>query len=448
MLRGLLVLTALAVGGLLIAWFVANRSGPAHDETVEAARAVRTIEARLLPFRVRAHGFGVARPAEVWQAVANVQGRVVYRHDGLASGTLLPAGTLLLAIDPGRYELAIAEAEADLATLAAEREQLEAEADNTRRLLELERERLTLVEQELARIQRLAGSGAVSETQRDEQRRATLAQRQAVQSLDNQLQLLPSRRDRLSAQIERTSTRLARARRDLDDTRFVAPYDLRVGEVEIERHQFAGIGQRLFRAESIERAEVVAQVPLPMLRRLMMTLPRREAPGEALDISEWFDLSAITAEVVLTVAEDVTWPARVVRFANGLDPGTRTVQVVVAVDEPYRQADPPRRPALVRDMYVRVVLEAPAPEPLLAIPAAAVHQDRVHLVDAERRLERRVVDVAFRQRDLAVIDAGLSVGEHVVVDDVVPAVDGLALDPHRDEALEQHLAERAAGRAR
>jgi multidrug efflux pump subunit AcrA (membrane-fusion protein) len=67
--------------------------------------------------------------------------------------------------------------------------------------------------------------------------------------------------------------------------------------------------------------------------------------------------------------------------ASGLDPVTRTARVVVTVDAPYRGADPPARPVLQRDMYVRVRLSADSPEPLLVVPASAVHQGEVYLVD-------------------------------------------------------------------
>jgi multidrug efflux pump subunit AcrA (membrane-fusion protein) len=137
-----------------------------------------------------------------------------------------------------------------------------------------------------------------------------------VESLENQLRLIPSRRQRLDAGIERAATRLAQARRDLADTRFVAPYDLRLGEVEVEMHQHVGVGQRLFQADSIETAEVEAQIPLNMLRRVMAAVPHPTRREDALDISEWMDFSAIRAEVFLVGAEGVhgpdalrAWPA-------------------------------------------------------------------------------------------------------------------------------------------
>ncbi|WFM71232.1 efflux transporter periplasmic adaptor subunit [Halomonas sp. CKK8] len=443
--RGLAVLIGVVVGVALLVVFVANRQAPERQEAAASATPVRFVEVRPLDLRLEARGHGVARPAETWQATANVAGRVVERHPELESGTLLPEGTLLVALDPSRYELAIAEAQAELASLAGELTQLEAEEENTRRLLELEQQALALAEQELVRIERLAASGSVSGSRRDEQRRSTLGQRQAVASLENSLALLPARRAVLEAQRERAAVRLAQARKDLADTRFEAPYDLRLAAVEVELHQFVGTGQRLFQAESLAAAEVEAHISIAMMRRLLGAILPDDPFGQGLDLDERLDFSAVQAELFLAGAEGVGWSGELVRVASGLDPTTRTVRAVVRVDHPYRDARPPDRPPLQRDMYVRTRLSAPSPEPRLVIPASAVHQGEVWLVDAEDRLERCAVSVAFEQGNLAVIATGLAPGDRVVVDDLPAAIAGMALAPRRDEALEASIAEQALG---
>ncbi|SCZ58398.1 efflux RND transporter periplasmic adaptor subunit [Thiohalomonas denitrificans] len=446
--RAAVVLAGLTVGVVLAVVFVANRQAPTHGEIPPQVPVLSVIEVQPLEFRLEARGYGTARPAETWQAIANVAGRVVERRDDLESGTLLPKGTLLLALDPSRYELAIAEAEAELGRLAAEKTHLKTEEDNTRRLLELERDRLILSEQELSRIERMAESGSVSRSVRDEQQRATLAQRQAVASLKNQMALIPSRRKQLQAEMERAETRVAQARRDLEDTRFEAPYDLRLGDVQVEMHQHVAVGQQLFEADSITAAEVEAHIPYAMLRRLMGSVTRSSTISEdSLDLGGRLDLSDIRAEVELVGAEGIGWPARVTRVASGLDPGTRTARVVVTVDEPYRNARPPDHPPLQRNTYVGVRLSTENPEPLLVIPAAAVHHGEVYRVDDQDRLERSPVKVAYEQNDLAVIRSGLTAGDRVIVDDPVPALDGMAVTPRRDEALEQRLQAMAQGEA-
>ncbi len=444
--RKMFALAGLVGGVLLIALLVFLRERPAHSESNTSPMPLTVIEVQPMPFALTARGFGITRPVQTWQAVANVSGRVVYRHPELNSGTLLPKGTLLLALDPGRYQLAIAETEAELASLRAEQAQLDAETQNTRRLLKLESERLELSEGELDRIERLLASGAVSQSRLDEQRRATLAQRQLVQSLNNQLSLVPSKQQYLEARIQRANTRLDQGRQDLEDTRFVAPYDLRVRSVDVEEHQYAAIGQSLFLVDGIEQAEVEAQVPLSMLRRLMtaVSIPV-DSQQTALDITERLDFSAIRSEVQLTGFPGVRWPASVSRVASGLDPGTRSGRVVVTVDQPYSLASVPERPALQRDMYVQVKFIADNPRPLLAIPSSAVHQGEVYLLGEGNLLQRRPVTVAFEQNGLAVIESGLSAGELLITDDPVPAIAGMEVAPHRNPELEQSLRQRALG---
>lgn len=444
--RKSLALVGLVGGVLLVVLLIFLRERPAHSEWNTLPMPLTVIEVQTMPFVLTARGFGITRPVQTWQAVANVAGRVVQRHPELNSGTLLPAGTLLLALDPARYQLAIAETEAELASLAAEQAQLEVETQNTHHLLQLERERLQLSEGELSRIERLLKTGSVSQSHLDEQRRATLAQRQLVQSLDNQLSLLPSKQQYLDAQIQRANTRLEQGRQDLADTRFIAPYDLRIRAVEVEEHQYAGIGQPLFLADGIEQAEVEAQVPLTMLRRLMKAVSKPvDSQGSALDITERLDFSVIRSEVELTGFPAVRWPASVTRVASGLDPGTRSGRVVVTVGQPYSLARLPERPALQRDMHVQVNFAADSPKPLMAVPSSAVHQGEIYLLGEGNLLHRRPVTVAFEQNGLAVIEDGLVAGELLITDDPVPAIAGMKVTPHRNKDLEQHLHQLALG---
>jgi len=453
--RGLLILLGLGGGIALAAFLISHARTPQHSDSPAAAPTLRVIELQPVALRIEARGLGSARSAERWQAVANVAGRVVERHPDLESGNLLPAGTLLLALDPSRYQLAIAEAEAEGARLAAELAQLEVEAESTRRLLALEQERLELTKEELTRIEQLATTGSASRSQRDEQRRASVAQRRAVATLENELSLLPSRRQQLAAQQARAEVLLAQAEQDLADTRFEAPYALRLSEVEVEQHQYIAPGQQLFSADSLAAAEVEAQIPLGMLRHLLGSVatvatapnaPNAPIP-ETQRLDERMDFSAVTAEVRLVGDEQVRWPAELTRVASGLDPVTRSARVVVRVAHPYRDASPPDRPPLQPGMLTEVILSAASPEPRLVVPAAAVHEGLVYRLDAEDRLRHSPVEIAFEQGSLAVIATGLAPGDRVIVDDPLPAIDGMAVTPRNDPALEARLKEQAGGQA-
>lgn len=439
-----LVWLGLLAGIALLVIFKLLSQRPAHNELQQQIPTLSVIQVQPLPFTISARGYGVTQPAQTWQAIANVGGRVVERHPDFYSGALLPAGTVLMTLDPSRYELAIAEVEAELASLTAEKAQLKLEESNTQQLLALENERLRLSKTEFSRTQDLLNKKAVSQSRYDEQQRALLAQQQLVQSLKNQLALLPTKKEQLNAQVQRARTRLAQRQEDLDETRFVAPYDLRVRSVAVEQHQFVQPGMPLFLVDNIEHAEVEAQIPLAMLRRLMMAVAHpNEQTQDSLDIAERIDFSAIDSTVHITGFPTVSWPATVSRVASGLDPSTRSGRVIVSIAEPYNFTDVVERPALQRDMHVQVVLTVKSSQPLLAIPSSAVHQGEVYLATNDNTLQRQAVTVAFEQNGLAIIAEGLDVGATLIVDDPGYALAGLRLTPQRDLALEAKLQQQA-----
>lgn len=422
------VIPPILLGAAAAAWFVANAAGPARTDGAPAGLAVRVAELALQDIRPVAQGWGNIRAAESWAAVAEVRGQIVWRHPGLEAGLLIPAGTKVLEIDPSEYRLAIAQAEADLAALRAEAAQIEVEAANTARILALEESRLALAAADLERVRGLVAQGAAPRTRADDAERAELQARRVVVELGNALALLAPRRDRLAAQAARTEAALARARRDLANTAITTPFALRVTAVPVQRFQFVAAGQALASGDGIARAEVVAQIPISAIQRLLAAV--EAAPGEApmatlrAGPDAWID-----AELRLVTDPGQVWRGRVTRMEGALDPRARTVPVVVEVADPYAGAEPPRRPPLVPNMQVEVTLTGRPLVGQMVIPEAALRGDAVHLADAGDRLEIRPVTVGFRQAGQAVIVAGLRPGERLVLDAIAPALPGMRLLP-------------------
>jgi multidrug efflux pump subunit AcrA (membrane-fusion protein) len=421
--RVLWLIPALALGLGIAVWLVMTGPEPARLERAEVAIPVEVVTVEARAVAPVASGYGFSRPARHWAAVAPVRGTIIETHADLASGRFIPAGAEVLKIDPSEYDLALAEARADLAALEAEVAQLEAENENLAAILALERERLALAEQDLQRTERLVAQGTAPQARLDEQQRATLAFRRTVQELENTLSLLPVQQDRLEAQTARTRVRIARAERDLDMTTLEAPFDMRVTETQVEAFQFVNAGQPLLTGEGIERAEIVAQIPVEAFRRIVAAVLGTGTLAP-LDRMHAADTSGVGAEVQL-VGTDVTWPARVEQVQAGLDARTRTVQVVLSVDAPYDFAA--NGVPLVANMYLGVELTGPPLAPRVVLPDAAVHGERVLVMAADDRLELRAVEVAFRQHGQTILREGVAPGERVVLTDVVPAIAGTLL---------------------
>jgi len=437
------VITGIAIGLILIIIFVVSQQSPMRNDDEENAIKVTVFKSGLLPFRVEARGYGVVQPSETWQAFASVAGKVVKKHHNLESGAVISEGELLLALAPSRYELAVAEARSSITSLEEEILKLNIEQKHTKKLYELEKERLKLSENELNRMQELFRSGAVAQSKFEEQQRVTISQRQSVEKLDNALVLFKNNRNQLLSRLERDYIRVAQAEEDLKDTRFIAPYDLQIGDVAIELHQFVKVGQFLFEADDLEGVEIEARIPYSMMQRLIghltNTLEQAETSTDSID---W---SKVSAEIVLTGADGTNWKGRVIRIANGLDALTRTSRVVVRVDNHHNNTASSDHQALKKNMYTKVVLSVPSIVPLIAIPVSSVHQGEVWLVNDDNRLIRRKVQVGFEQNGLAVIASGLEPGELIITDDLPLAVNGMLLDPYHDEMLQHKIEVMALG---
>ncbi|MGR3638407.1 efflux RND transporter periplasmic adaptor subunit [Alterinioella nitratireducens] len=425
-LAPLLALPPIALGIAAAVWMISSAPGPARVEGAAPALPVRVLTITAEEIRPTVTAWGNLHAAETWVAVAEVQGEVIWRHPDLEPGRLIPEGTEVLRIDPADYELALAQSQADLAALEAERAQLDAEAENTARILALEQDRLRLAEADLERTRRLAEQGTVPQARADEAERATLLARRTVAELENSLALNPSRAARITAQIARSEAAIARARRSLERTALTTPFDLRVTEVNAERFQTVAPGQVVIRADGIAAAEVVAHLAIDSFRSLLGDTPvgttlaemMREGPAARIDVT----LSPLSDPAQI-------WPARVVRIEGALDARARTVPVVVTVDDPYEGADPPRRLPLVPNMQVGLTFQGTPLTGVMAIPEAALHAGMVRVVGPDDLLELRQVTTAFAQDGRVIITEGLSPGDRVVIDDIVPAIPGMALTP-------------------
>jgi multidrug efflux pump subunit AcrA (membrane-fusion protein) len=442
-IKKLLFIPALAIG--VIAFVLLSRSarGPQKVPEQEAARRVRVVSAPKVDVVPRAIGYGVVRPGRVWQAVPEVGGRIIEKAPRLLEGNIIKAGTVLLRIDESDYKLEVAQAEAQIQSIAAQLEQLDAKEKTLRASLTIEQRSLELAQTEFKRVQVLIERKSIAAAELEKEERNVLAQRARVQELENSLSLIEPDRRVLQVQDVAEQARLKKAQLAVQRTTIRAPFDCRISDVSVEQDQVVQKGQVLCSADSIATSEVTAQFPMVGVAQVF---PAGDAPIDAtsdgIEALLRMGLSAIVR--LRTGPRAVAWDATVTRV-EGIDPDTRTLGVVVSVAGSYEKVRPGIRPPLVRGFYVEVELRGPARKDLVVVPRSAVHANQVYLVDADNRLERRPVEIAFVQSRIAAVRKGLDGGESVVASDVYPAVAGALLDPEKDEELEASLRADAKG---
>ncbi len=424
---------------------IGGRGAPEQVPLTERTVKARFIEARKVAVVPRVIGYGSVQPGRVWEAVAEVAGAVISVHPSFKQGARLEAGDVLLRINPKDYELGILKAEARIKAIEADLAELNAGEANDRASLKIEKQVAGLAEKDLRRKQTLASRNAVSQAAIEQQEQAVLVQRQSVQRLQNALNLYPAKRLALQAGRAERETQLNSARLDLARTTITVPFDSRVAEKNVEPAQFVRQGDVLAVTDGIAVSEVLAQVPVDRVRYLFATaLPG--GPNAAAILSQPLDNLGIDAVVRLRTGDaDISWAARFTRVNDTIDPETRTIGLIVEVDDTYRRAIPGVRPPLVKGMFVEVEFRAKPMTPAIIIPREAVNGGRVYVVNEDGRLTMRAVEIAFSQTNFVVLKSGVEDGEKIIVSDLIPAIEDMLLDPVPDAALASSIAAEARG---
>lgn len=448
MIRKLLILPPILVGAAILAYFISQRQAPQTKPPEERARHVRVIEAPNVAIVPRVLGYGTVSPEKIWNAAAQVSGEIVYVHDDFKKGAILPADTEILRISPEDYELAIAQAEANIRSSDAKLTELEVSEENTKLALKIEQRSLELREKELARKQELLASGTVAQSAVDQEARDTLTQRQRVQELENSLRLIPTQKAVETEQKAVFEAQLESARLDLARTSIKVPFAARIAEASVEISQFVQVGQTLAVADSIKTSEIEAQVPITRFRGLTAAMNKEGLPVGITPETLTKIIATLGFKVIVRLKageQSIEWSGRFARVSDTVDPNTRTLGLIVAVDNAYAQAIPGERPPLSKGMFVEVELSARATDPRVIAPRSALHNGKLYVANAEDRLEVRTVETGLTQGAFVEIISGLKAGERVIVSDLSPAIDGMLLRNTTDADVQARLLKDAAG---
>ncbi len=427
--KKLLILPPLIIGLALAIWLVRGKTQPERSAIAETARPVRVLTIAPRTVTPVGLGYGTAQPARTWRAVAEVKARVIFTAERLDAGQFFAEGAELLRLDDVEIKLEVARLESEIASLEAQKAKLEATVTNDNALLRIERESLVLAAKDLKRTESLVERSAISQADVDRDRRQVLVQEAVVARLENSLRLAPSERLVLAAQLDSARARRGQALLDIERAVIRAPFACRIAAVNVVRTQAVALGSVMIEADGIQVVEVEAHLPISHVRPLINRLSDEDFRSALTDPAFWSRFGLRPTVHLRGSGIDVSWDARFVRLRDVIDPKTRTIGIVVAVDKPYRQATPGIRPPLVKGMFVEVELRGKPREGRIVIPRSALHEGRVYLIDGESRLVTRPVKVDFAVGDELCLSEGLVAGDRIVLTDLIPALEGMLLAP-------------------
>lgn len=432
----LLVLPPLAIAAALVVW-MNKADAPETSPPPEGRLAVRVMSVQPQSLEAIATGYGRVTSVRDWTAVAEVQGRVLRMTDGLAVGSIVKQGDLLLEIDRTDYDLSREKAKANIASVRAQLQELDRQEENTRHSLEVEQRILNVAQDEFERVDSLVQSGTATRAALDTAQKQLLAQTSAVTNLENSLTLYPSKRQSLEATLLVREAELAEAERAISKVVIHAPFRARVSEQNTEQGQFVRTGDHLMVLDDISAVEITAEVQPSSFGPMMgVAFSNRAGTDTVIDTTravEIFDDIGLTVEVRQSLSGlNARWDADIVRMRGTMDPETGSLGIIVRVDEPLAGTRPINRPPLNVGSFVEVSFSTPPIDHLLAIPRSALRYDEkgqtfVYLADTDNRLEKRSISIGPVVNEKVLVKKGLEQGETLVLSAPHPPVLGMAL---------------------
>jgi len=402
-------------------------------EAIEPAHSVYTTQIQVQSIAPAVKGYGHVVAKNKWQGITEVSGKVIYKNDKLQRGTFINAGVELLRIDPTSYQLNLITAQANLDNINSEIEKLDIEEQRLTRSYQVESKTLALEEKEYQRNIKLNKKGTISASSLEQQERVVYNTQLQLNDLKAQVNQLPARKKALQAQIAQAQSQVDQAQLDLENTIITMPFNGRIIDVNAELQQFVSAGSSLMLAHDVSKLEVEAKMPTSQLSRLMHSLKQDKNVLDNLNAVPDIAIANLTARITLRNSSSEThWQGKVTRILGEIDSRLGTAGLVVEADfdflEFIKRNDPNDSP-IISGMFVEVTVNGQA-QPQLTVPLAALHNNRLYLVDADNRLQLQTVDVLFIRDQVAAIKAGgLKAGQQVVLSDLIPVANGLKLTP-------------------
>jgi RND family efflux transporter MFP subunit len=403
----LLVAVAIAVT-LVILRPKAERQVP-----VQKGRLVEVFPARAEDFQMVVEAFGTVAPRETLKLVAQVRGQVVDLYPAFKEGSFVKKGARLIQIDPRTYSLEAKRRKVQITQTEAELKVLQQQVVNLKSRVKIAESDAKLAKNEYLRLKKLIARKVIAQSQLDKAEQAYLASRERLQTLENQLALIGPQREQLIAARDMAEVMYQQADLDLERSSIEAPFDGWVLEKAIEVGQHVNVGQHLGSIYKAGELDIEVSIPPKEFKWLPAGI------GED---------SSVAAEVIFrNTGDQLAWQGRVARVKARMDERTRTLPVVIEVDEAAAAEKSAGGFRLRPGMFVTIKIKGKAVHQAYVLPRYVVYPGDVVYAFEDDKLKIKEVSILRSYKDSVIVSEGLAEGDRIISTPLSGAVDGMRL---------------------
>ena len=371
----LIVIVAIVVA----AGMIMSKKPPEKNEVEQKAFLVNAspVEMQDLNFVVKSQG--TVQPKIETVLSAQVSGKVVSVSDAFIEGGMFLKGDVLMQLEQDDFITDLKSAEAELARATA------------------------ALEEEQAR-----GKVAAEEW------------RTVKTSVAPELGLRKPQLAKEMANVRAAEAQLERAKRNLQRTTITAPYDGLVKSRNVDLGQFVSTGSQIGMIYSTGKAEV--RMPLSDNDLAYLQLPG-QSEGDI----------AVTLRAKVA-GKEVSWQGVLARDEGVLDSQRRVIYAIAEVADPYLRTNGLHNVQLKFGRFVQAEIVGNRGENIVVLPRNVLRLDgTVLIVDPQRKLTIRSVQVQRADEKFVYINSGLEAGELVVTSAVPNPYDGMLVRLPEDD---------------
>jgi RND family efflux transporter MFP subunit len=409
------VLAAFVIAALLIIL----RPKAERQVPLETGRLVEVFPTKAEKVQIYIEAYGTVEPRETLKLVAEVRGQIVETDTSFKEGGFVTKGARLIQIDPRTYQLHVQRYQVQVKQAQAEIKRLEQEVLNLQARIKIAKSDVSLARSEYFRLKKLIERKVIAQSTLDKAEQQYLASLERLQALENQLALTEPQKEQLLAQRDMARVLYQEARLDLERCGISAPFDGWVLEKSIEVGQHVNVGQDLGRIYSAGLLDIEVRIPVKDFK--------------------WFPVASdsvadIEAEVIFeNQGAQRTWPGKVSRLKAEMDDRTRTLPVVVEVDEIATSPENPDSLRLRPGMFVTVKVKGKVIDQAFVLPRHVVYPDDTVYAVEDDRLKIKSVNILRTYKDSVIVSEGLSDGDLIIKTPLSAASDGMLVRVKTDD---------------
>lgn len=395
-LKIIMPIVVVAAGVVVARHFMNTAEKPERRSTPPRLQVVEVLQVKPEDFQVIISSRGTVSPRTQSTLVSEVTGRIEKVSPNFREGSFFDKDEVLVNIDRRDYE-----------------------------------HNLTIVKAELAQAEL-----ALSENQAQSQQARREWDRLGLKGKPSDLTLRQPQLKSSQAAVEAARARVRQAKTDLGRTSIEAPYDGRILDKQVDIGQFVPRGAVLASIYAVDYVEV--RLPVTEQQAAFLTLP--EAYQDETISAQGPDVDLL----VNSAGREWQWKGRIVRMEGAIDIKSRQQFAIVQVDKPYAKHDDGRPPLKV-GQFVTAQVKGNVIEEAIVLPREIVRgNDEIIVIKDDNTVEKRKLDIIWRDDRNVVVSKGLQTGERVSRTLLSFATDGMKVKLQGEAGKLGKSAEKAA----